>query len=235
MENVIKIENDNLANYIMFKLDKLENKFTEEELDKITEIVINYDEESDNSLFLLNELLKLKKLKSITLRNGYVYNDDYNIFLNLNDLDDITFENCEFEKIELISSLNLKSLALINCEIKDYTFINILEILEELTIINGNIEIEKINKLHSLKYLQISYSKIIDNIELNISTLEELYIDNTNINTFDFITKLNNLKKLSIDRKQYNNNKEIFNNLIKNNISVLNESMSEFGGEDNAV
>lgn len=235
MGKIIKIENQNLAKYIMFKLDKLENEFTEEELDKITEVVINYEDESDSSFIFLEDLLKIKKLKSITLRNGEIYNDNYNIFLKLNNLSELVLENCEFEKVELICSLNLKSLSLINCEIKDYTFINALENLEELTIINGSIEINKINKLHNLKYLQISYSNVIDNTKLNIPSLEELYIDNTNINTFEFLKELNNLKTVSIDRTQYNNSKEIFNNLIKNNISVLNESMFEFGGEDNAL
>ena len=146
-------------------------------------------------------------------------------------MSEIVFENCHFEKVELMCSLNLKSLSLINCEIQDYTFINVLENLEELTIINGNIAIDKINKLDKLKYLQISYSNVTDNIELDISSLIELYIDNTNISDFNFVTKLNNLKTISIDGYQYNNNKELFNNLIRNNILVLNESIGEFGGD----
>ena len=58
---MIKIENDNLANYVMFKLDKLENEFTEDELNQIIEIVINYEDETDSSFIFLEELLKLKK------------------------------------------------------------------------------------------------------------------------------------------------------------------------------
>ena len=42
METIIHIENENLANYIMFKLDKIDNGFTEEELNQITEVVIDY-------------------------------------------------------------------------------------------------------------------------------------------------------------------------------------------------
>ena len=37
METIINIENENLANYIMFKLDKVDNGFTEEELNEIIE------------------------------------------------------------------------------------------------------------------------------------------------------------------------------------------------------
>lgn len=235
MEKMIYIDNENLANYIMFKLDKIDNGFTEQELNEITEVVIDYDKEIDNSFIFLEELRKLKKIKSITLRNGYVFNDNYTIFLNLNNLSEFVFENCEFENADLIASLKLKSLSLINCKIESYLFVNVLENLEELTIINGSIEIEKLNMLQHLKFLQISYSNITDNIELNINTLEELYIDNTNINNFNFLNSLLNLKRISIDENQYNKNKVLFNNLIKSNILVLNENMVEFGGENNEI
>lgn len=227
---MININNKNLANYIMFKLDKINNEFTEEELNKITEVVIDYNEE-ENDVNFLNELLKLNNLKSVTLRNGYIFNEDYNIFLNLNNLSEIIFENCEFEKVNLISTLKLKSLSLINCQINNYSFIEKFKDLEELTIVNGTIEINKINMLNKLKYLQISYSNIIDNDSLNDSLLEEIYIDNTNINDFNFLNNLSNLKRVSIDETQYNSNKELFNNLTKKNILVMNENMVEFGGE----
>ena len=230
MENIINIKNENLANYIMFKLDKVDNGFTEEQLNKISEVVIDYNNEPDSSFVFLEELSKLRNLKTITLRNGYIFNDNYNIFLNLNNLSEFVFENCEFENADLIVSLKLKSLSLINCKIESYSFVNVLENLEELSIINGIIEIKKLNMLNHLKYLQISYSNITDSTELNINTLEELYIDNTNINNFKFLNSLLNLKRISIDENQYNKNKVLFNNLIKSNILVLNENMVEFGG-----
>ena len=235
METIINIENKNLANYIMFKLDKIDNGFTEEELNEILEVVIDYNNEANSSFAFLEELSKLKNLKTITLRNGYIFNDNYNIFLNLNNLSEFIFENCEFENADLIASLKLKSLSLINCKIESYSFVNVLENLNELSIVNGILEIEKLNMLKCLKYLQISYSNIIDNKLLNIDTLEELYIDNTNISNFVFVNNLSNLKKISIDEGQYNNNKEIFRNLMEKNILVLNENMVEFGGESNEI
>ncbi len=235
MENIITIENENLANYIMFKLDKIDNGFTEQELNRIADVVIDYNNETDSSFVFLEELSKLKNLKTITLRNGYIFNDNYNIFLKLNHLSEFVFENCEFENANLITSLKLKSLSLINCKIESYSFINIFENLKELSIINGIVEIEKLNMLNCLKYLQISYSNIIDKTELNINTLEELYIDNTNINSFSFLNNLLHLKRISIDEKQYINNKYLFDNLIKRNILVLNENMVEFGGENNEM
>ena len=235
METIVNIGNENLANYIMFKLDKVDNGFTKEELNEITEVVIDYNNETDSSFVFLEELSKLKNLKAITLRNGYIFNDNYNIFLKLNNLSEFVFENCEFENADLIASLKLKSLSLINCKIESNSFVNVLDNLEELSIINGTIEIEKLNMLNQLKYLQISYSNITDSTGLNISTLEELYIDNTNINNFNFLNSFLNLKRISIDENQYNDNKELFNNLMGKNILILNENMVEFGGENNEI
>ena len=229
----INIKSKNLSNYVMFMLDKIENSFTKEELNKITDVVINYNDEDDDDF--LEDLLKLENIKSITLRNGYIFNDNYNIFLKLNNLTEIVFEKCEFEDVNLITSLKLKSLSLINCKIEDYSFMSLLENLEELSIVNGTLEIKKLNMLKHLRYLQISYSNIIDNEKLNISSLVELYIDNTNIFVFDFLNNLSELKRISIDENQYNNNKDLFNDLMKENILVLNENMVEFGGENNEI
>ena len=62
-----------------------------------------------------------------------------------------------------------------------------------------------------------------------------MYIDNTNISNFTFLNDLPNLKRISIDENQYNNNKELFNNLMKKNILILNENMVEFGGENSEI
>ena len=214
MDNLIFIDNKNLANYIMFKLDKLENGFTEEELNQITEVVIDYDEEEESSLIFLNELLKLKQIKSITIRNGFIYNENYRIFLALPHLTEFVFDQCEFENYDLVSSLKLTSLSFVNCKIENYSFVLLIQSLEELTIINGEIEMAKINMLKNLKYLQLSYSKVVHDVALNIDSIEELYIDNTNIRYFEFLNNLHHLKKVSIDEKQYNYNKDFFHQLM---------------------
>lgn len=228
VDEKLVINNKNIANYVMFKLDKLDNVFLKGELAQITELVIDYKEEDESSFVFLKELLKFNNIKSITLRNGYIYNDDYNIFLQLSNLSEIVFDNCEFENADLVASLNIKTLSLINCNINNYSFLNVFEHLEGLTIINGTVEINKINTLKELKYLQLSYSKILDNTQLNLNDLIELYIDNTNIYNLEFLGNLFNLKRLSIDSEQYNKNKDIVQELLAKNILVLNENMVEF-------
>lgn len=229
MGELITINNENLANYVMFKIDKSENSFTVEELNRIDEVVIDYQEEKDSNFIFLKELLKLEALKSLTIRHAFIYNDDFNVLLQLDNLNSITFEDCEFENADLIASLKLKSLAIYNCKFNNYLFINLLENLEELTLVNARFDMRLINNLNKLRYLQISYSTILDNVEIKIESIEELYMDNTNIGLFEFLNSLPNLKRLSIDDKQYNKNKELFEALKSKGVLVMDENMVEVG------
>lgn len=66
---MIKLNNENLANYVEFKLDKLDNNFTEEELLKIEEVVIDFKVETDSIKNILGDVLKLKNIEEIYLDN----------------------------------------------------------------------------------------------------------------------------------------------------------------------
>ena len=232
MESYITIKNENIANYVMFVLDKLDNKFTEEELNTITEITIDYEEILENNS-ILKELLLFRNLNTLNLRNAYIYNDDYNYLLNLDKLNNLYLDRCKFENADLIASLKLKSLSLINCEINNYLFVNLLTELEELTIINGEVDIDNINKLTKLNYLQLSYSNILGNeLVIKLDNLKELYVDNTNIRNLTFTNNLLNLNRLSIDEFQYKYNNEFIKQLRNRNISIYNENMVEFLGDD---
>ena len=213
MESYITIKNENIANYVMFILDKLDNKFTEEELNTITEITIDYEDVLENNS-ILKELLLFRNLNTLNLRNAFIYNDDYNYLLNLEKLNNLYLDRCKFENADLIASLKLKSLSLINCEINNYLFVNLLTELEELTIINGEVDIDNINKLTKLNYLQLSYSNILGNeLVIKLDNLKELYVDNTNIRNLTFTNNLLNLNRLSIDEFQYKYNNEFIKQL----------------------
>ena len=232
MESYITIKNENIANYVMFVLDKLDNEFTEEELNTITEITIDYEDVLENNS-ILKELLLFRNLNTLNLRNAFIYNDDYNYLLNLEKLNNLYLDRCKFENADLIASLKLKSLSLINCEINNYLFVNLLTELEELTIINGEVDIDNINKLTKLNYLQLSYSNILGNeLVIKLDNLKELYVDNTNIRNLTFTNDLLNLNRLSIDEFQYKYNIELIKQLRNRNISIYNENMVEFLGDD---
>ena len=235
MESYITIKNENIANYVMFVLDKLDNEFTEEELNTITEITIDYEDILENNS-ILKELLLFRNLNTLNLRNAFIYNDDYNYLLNLEKLNNLYLDRCKFENADLIASLKLKSLSLINCEINNYLFVNLLTELEELTIINGEVDIDNINKLTKLNYLQLSYSNILGNeLIIKLDNLKELYVDNTNIRNLTFTNDLLNLNRLSIDEFQYKYNNQFIKQLRNRNISIYNENMVEFLGDNYEV
>ena len=174
----------------------------------------------------------LTNISDLTIRNGFISNNDFKYILNLRNLSSICFENCEIENADLIAALDISLLELINCNLNNYNFINIMDKLCELTIINGNVSMERINKIKNLKYLQLSYSYINDNIILNNRNIEKLYIDNTNISDLSFIKNLNKLKRLSIDNKQYLNNKDLIESL---KIDVYEENMILVSGDNNEL
>jgi hypothetical protein len=231
MANNISISNNNIANYVMFILNKLDNDFTNEELEQIKEITVNCEEEIGN-VFDLRELLKLKNLEKISIRNGYLYNIDFQILSELKKLESLYFEKCEFEDATLIGNIKLKSLSLISCSINDFSFVSILTDLKELSIVGGNINVDQIALLSKIEYLQLSYSNIIGNIALlNLQDLKELHIDNTDIENLSFVNNLYNLRKLSIDESQYQKDKSLVSQLKNKGVNIYNENIVGIGSD----
>lgn len=237
-ENIINIPNQSLANYVMFKLDKIENQFTIEELTQITEITLNYNEiKEDNEEINLEILNYFTNLKDLTLLNFSISNLDFDTFLGLTKLYSLKLINCTFENPILIAGLNLTKLSLMNCNIEDCKFIYTIETLKKLTITKSIVSLKQLSKLKNLEYLKLSFSTIIDIEEqLNLPNLEELTVDNTNLKDLSFINNLTNLSTLSIDETQYSTNINIIQSLKARNIKIMNEEIVEFnlGGDYNA-
>ena len=221
----MRIESFNLSNYIMFKLNKIDNEFNEEELNKIDEVIISSEDSlADASLF--------NNLSDLTICDKFIENSFFKILFNLKNLKSINFTRCEFENADLISSLNISNLDLVNCNINNYKFIYIMSDLVSLTVVNGEIDFDLINRLKLLKYLNVSYSDISnDRAYLKLNDLEKLYINNTSISNFSYLTNLINLKLLSVDEKQYKNNLDIINKFKKRNVAILSEGILSFEGD----
>ena len=221
----MRIESFNLSNYIMFKLNKIDNEFSEEELNKIDEVIISSEDSLDDvSLF--------NNLSDLTICDKFIENNFFKILFNLKNLKSINFTRCEFENADLISSLNVSNLDLVDCNINNYKFIYIMSDLVFLTVVNGKIDFDLINKLKLLKYLNVSYSDISnDRAYLKLNDLEKLYINNTSISNFSYLINLINLKLLSVDENQYKNNPDIINKLKERKVDILSEGILSFEGD----
>ena len=221
----MRIESFNLSNYIMFKLNKIDNEFNEEELNKIDEVIISSEDSLDDASLFNN-------LSDLTICDKFIENSFFKILFNLKNLKSINFTRCEFENADLISSLNASNLDLVNCNINNYKFIYIMSDLVSLTVVNGEIDFDLINRLKLLKYLNVSYSDISnDRVYLKLNDLEKLYINNTSISNFSYLINLINLKLLSVDEKQYKNNLDVINKLKKRNVAILSEGILSFEGD----
>ena len=230
---MITIDNSELANYLMFKLDKLENEFSEEELEQIEELVLNpYDINEEYHELDLDVLKYFKNLQTISFSNLLITDFDFENLYKMPNLTGLSFDKCTFENINKIKSLNLLELSIINCDIEDFSFVYGLNTLKSLSILNGNLSLSKINNLKDLVFLEISSSKVNDIEKLTLPLLEELYIDETDINNLDIIIDLSNLKKLGLSREQYENNKSIIEVLQNKNVELLNDGIVPFEERD---
>lgn len=230
---MVTIDNRELANYLMFKLDKLENAFSEEELEQVEELVLNPCDINEEYHELDLDILKyFKNLKNISFSNLLITDFDFENLYKMPNLTSLNFDKCTFENINKITSLNLLELSIINCDIEDFSFIYGLNTLKSLSIINGNLSLSKINNLKNLVFLEISSSSVTDIEKLSLPLLEELYIDETNINNLDIVFDLSNLKRLGLSRKQYENNKSIIDVLQNKNVELLNDGIVPFEERD---
>lgn len=226
---MIKIDNTDLANYIMFKLDKEDNSFSREELNQIDEIIINPININGEYEKINLEVIKLfLNLKKILFKNLAIDENTINNLFSMETLESIYFEKCELKNENLLKDLQIKEIGFINCNIVDYSFVYEMSNLQSLAIVNGVVSISGVNKLKKLEYLQLSYSSMIDIEKLNLPFLKELHIDNTNLMDTSNLENLTNLQRIGISEEQYVEEKNYYKNLIQKGIIVLNQNLLEF-------
>ena len=142
----IEIKSRSLNNYLTYKLDKLEEIYTQEELLTIKELVIDNDENLD-----ITVLKYFENLESLELRNLNIDEQTLNIILSLKKLKDLKFQLCQISNPNKLKELNLRGLHLDCSEIDEYTFIYDMTNLNELTLTGvSNLEIDKLNNLINL-------------------------------------------------------------------------------------
>lgn len=226
---MIKIDNTDLANYIMFKLDKEDNSFSVEELGEIDEIIINPININGEYEKINLEVIKyFSNLKRILFKNLTINENIITDLVSIKPLESIYFEKCEFENVNMLMVLKTKEIGFINCEIVDYSFVYEMKNLQSLAIVNGLVSISGVNNLKKLEYLQLSYSSMIDIETFNLPFLKELHIDNTNLMDTSNLENLTKLQRIGISEEQYVEGEKFYKNLIQKGALVLNQNLLEF-------
>ena len=145
---MIKIDNTDLANYIMFKLDKEDNSFSVEELGEIDEIIINPININGEYEKINLEVIKyFSNLKRILFKNLTINENIITDLVSIKPLESIYFEKCEFENVNMLMVLKTKEIGFINCEIVDYSFVYEMKNLQSLAIVNGLVSISGVTNL----------------------------------------------------------------------------------------
>ena len=229
---MIEITNSKLLNYLQLKLNRLSNKFREEELSTIDKLILNAKDIDGNIKEIDLSILKyFTGLKELELNNLDISNDVLITISKIHSLTNLTFNNCKFNNPNLIQMIKVYNLNIINSPIQDTKFLKSLMLLKKVSFVGlDNIYIDDINNLINLKSLKLSNSKIVDIKEkLLLPNLEELYIDNTNLYDFDLlnISKRKKLVKLVISDDIYLKNKDFIRTLSKE-IVVFNENLVKY-------
>jgi hypothetical protein len=196
----------------------------------IKELVIDGNEIFDFASHALN----FPNIEDVEFRYCDFNQEDILKLIEFKEYERIAFIRCTFENEDLIKYLKTKSLSLTNNKISNYDFVSTMAKLERLTIVEGRIDINKLNKLNNLVYLRISNSIATDIDNIKLDKLKYLFIDNTNIINLNFIAKLPNLELLSISKMQEENNKEVLNKL-KAHIKIIYNSIIRMDVENEEV
>lgn len=169
----------------------------------------------------LKEIVKLKNLKSVSLKFFEITDEVVQAINQLQYLETIEFSMCIFKNREVLHK-NIKSVIIVNCQDFNIDMLNANTTLEELQLVHsGIVDIADISNFKSLKYLKIAHCSAISIPSIiKLECLERLYLNHIEIPYDIDISKMSNLKFISLSgsnvsnkemyvKKLYDQNKEI--------------------------
>lgn len=222
MENM-KIRNDNLALYLGFKLNKIGNEFTAQELSNLKELNMNqlndFEEYEDIDLEVLDYT---PNLETLVLKNFEITPELINKLKNIKNLKSVSFERCIIDDFNLIRELDVDYLAITKNAFLRTDFLKGKKYKALVLTDSDLIDIDNIKDMEGLETLYVSNSNV-KNPELigNFSNLSILHIENSNIEDISFLKNMNNLRSLGINRNLYEMSKDTVNCLKERKVDFL--------------
>lgn len=223
----MKIVNKDLALYLGFKLNKIGNEFSEEELSKLKELSFNQLNSFGEYVEVDIDVLKYtKNLNNLEFRNFEITDNILEEIKNINTLNVLSFKHCIIDDFNKIGEINVDNLSITN-NIKLNTNFLIGKQYERLCLNDSDyLDIQNMQDMNELTFLSISNSNVINSDCLKkLTGLNSLFIQNTNIDDISFLLELPNLKEVGIDRELYENNNEIIFELEERGVVFLDNGL----------
>ena len=172
----------------------------------------------------LTEIVKLKKLKNISLKFFEIIDSVIETINQLEFIETIEFSMCIFRNKNVLSN-KLKSITIYNCQNFNINMINTNISLEKLQIVHsGIININNLITFQNLKFLKIAHCNVtsIPNIS-ELEHLEQLYLNHIDIIYDIDISKMHNLKFISLSGSNVSNKEKYIEKLYKQNKKITIE------------
>lgn len=214
--------------YLMTKLNKVDGRFTEEELRRVDELYLNPVGINNSYTKIDFNILKyFPRLKKLEITNSNIDLDTISMIASMHELECLMFNNCHVSSVKGLYQLKIKSLGFNNCIVEDLENIVYMKSLNAIKLIN--MKLDSISYLESLPHLievDLSYSKLNETSTLyTFILIERLAIDNSDILDLEFVNKYSGLKELSISSNQYAKNKELIDDMVALGIKVYEDDV----------
>ncbi len=172
----------------------------------------------------LTEIIKLKNLKSLSLKFFDITDEVIDTINQLEFIDKIEFSMCIFKTKKALKE-TIKSVTIYNCKSFDIELLKDNTVLEELKLIHsGLIDIFNLNIFENLKYLKIADCNIISVPKISLlEKLEYLYLNNVELQYDINITTMKNLKLISLNGSKVQDKGKYVKMLYEQNKELLIE------------
>ena len=213
-----KINDKNLLKTIKIKM------YTDElnDIEDIKDISIQNISLMQHKLNIdLTEIVKLKNLKSISLKFFEITDKVIEAIDQLDFIETIEFSMCIFKNKSILSN-KLKSIVIYNCQEFDINMINSNISLEKLQIIHsGIIDITDLKQFKNLKFLKIAHCNVINISSIDmLECLEQLYLNHIEITCDMDIKKMHNLKLISLNGSKVQDQEKYVKKLYEQNKNI---------------
>ena len=216
-----KIKDRNLSRIIKLKMCTSDIN----DIEEVEDISIQNINLMQNRLNIdLTEIVKLKKLRNLSLKFFEITDEFIEAINQLEHIKRLEFSMCIFKnKIELPEKV--ESVIIYNCQDFNTNMLNKNTDLEELQLIHsGIVDISNIKKFKKVKYLKIAHCNAISIPSITaLENLEQLYLNHLEIPYDIDISKMPNLKFISLSGSNVPNKEKYIEKLHKQNEKVTIE------------